>query len=514
MESRRVKSTVGRALGFSLLLFGALAAFTPRVSAQGGVPLWTNRYNGTGNTEDRATAIVVDASGNVIVTGYSTGSSSGYDFATIKYSNTGVPLWTNRYVGPGTGSSQQDYAAAVTVDSNNNIFVTGTSEGTNSYGDYLTIKYSSAGNRQWARRYNGPGNSLDEAAAVAVDSDGNVFVTGHSYKAISFDDYASIMYSNAGFPLWTNRYAGPINGGDYAVAVGVTSSNHVFVFGQSRSGSNYDYVTLAYSTAGLPLWTNRYDGQGNGNDYAMDAVVDHSGNILVTGYSSVGPYDTSSEYTTIKYSDTGIPLWTNHYMGPWVTGGNAVRSIAVDGTDNVFVTGSSTGVGNEDFATVAYSSTGVPLWTNRYNGRGNGGDVALAVVADGNGNVVVIGSSYAGSGNFENAMIAYSNAGVPLWTNHSTYGATAIAADNFGNLFATGGSSGDFLTIKYSAIMPSVHLDYQMLNSRLVLTWTNGGFSLQTAPASTGTFTNLPGATSPYTNSLTAAQQFFRLKKN
>jgi hypothetical protein len=60
----------------------------------------------------------------------------------------------------------------------------------------------------------------------------------------------------------------------------------------------------------------------------------------------------------------------------------------------------------------------------------------------------------------------------------------------------------------------TVLLNPQRLNSQLVLTWTNAGFSLQTAPALTATFTNLPGATSPYTNPATAPQQFFRLKLN
>ena len=51
--------------------------------------------------------MAVDGNNNVIVTGYSSGSGSSYDYATIKYSSAGVPLWTNRYNGPGNGS---DYA--------------------------------------------------------------------------------------------------------------------------------------------------------------------------------------------------------------------------------------------------------------------------------------------------------------------------------------------------------------------------------------------------------------------
>jgi len=61
--------------------------------------------------------------------------------------------------------------------------------------------------------------------------------------------------------------------------------------------------------------------------------------------------------------------------------------------------------------------------------------------------------------------------------------------------------------------MPTL-LVFVGLTNQLVLSWTNAGFGLQTAPAITGAFTNLPGATSPYTNPITGAQQFFRLKKN
>jgi hypothetical protein len=49
---------------------------------------------------------------------------------------------------------------------------------------------------------------------------------------------------------------------------------------------------------------------------------------------------------------------------------------------------------------------------------------------------------------------------------------------------------------------------------KLVLSWTNAGFTLQSAPFVIGPFTNLPAATIPYTNPLTAPQQFFRLIGN
>src|SRR5262249_4022969 len=70
------------------------------------------------------------------------------------------------------------------------------------------------------------------------------------------------------------------------------------------------------------------------------------------------------------------------------------------------------------------------------------------------------------------------------------------------------------VTIKYSSSIPLPRLDFQKQNSQLVLNWTNANFILQSAPALTGTFTNIPAATSPFTNSLTGPQQFFRLISN
>jgi hypothetical protein len=64
-------------------------------------------------------AVAVDGSNNMIVTGYSTGSGTSYDCATIKYSSGGVPLWTNRYDGWG---NSYDVARAVAVDGRATFF--------------------------------------------------------------------------------------------------------------------------------------------------------------------------------------------------------------------------------------------------------------------------------------------------------------------------------------------------------------------------------------------------------
>jgi hypothetical protein len=85
----------------------------------------------------------------------------------------------------------------------------------------------------WTNRYQGPDDYVDYAGAVAADSSGNVIVTGRSYDTIGYSDYATIKYSAAGVPLWTKRFSGPENYGDTAIALAVDSSGNVVVTGYS-----------------------------------------------------------------------------------------------------------------------------------------------------------------------------------------------------------------------------------------------------------------------------------------
>ena len=80
------------------------------------------RYNGPINVTDRASALAVDAAGNVYVTGESFGSGTSYDYATVKYDAGGNQLWVARYNGPDNG---EDRASALAVDAVGNVYVTG-----------------------------------------------------------------------------------------------------------------------------------------------------------------------------------------------------------------------------------------------------------------------------------------------------------------------------------------------------------------------------------------------------
>jgi len=439
-----------------ILLTGLLLTFclSANIHAADGTPLWTNVFNGAGNGQDIPNSLAVDSSGNVYVTGYSFGGGSGYNYATIKYSSAGVSLWTNLFNDAGNGD---DFAKSLAVDSSGNVYVTGYSYNSsgNNY-DYATIKYSSAGAQLWTNLFNGIGNGDDRANSLAVDANGNVYVTGSSWGGGSSYDYATIKYSSAGVPLWTNLFNGAGNSGDVANSLAVDGDGNVYVTG---SGSRSDYATIKYSNAGVPLWTNLYNGSGNGNGQAYSLAVDSDGNVCVTGYSrGSGSFD----YATIKYSSAGVPVWTNRYNGA-KNYNDMAHTVAVDGGGNVYVTGYTTATnGYSDYATIKYSSMGVPVWTNLINGAGNDNDDATSLVVDSSGNVYVTGYSWGNGSSYDYATIKYSSEGVPLWTNlfngaaNSQDMAAFLAVDGCGNVYVTGysynGSANnyDYTTIKYS----------------------------------------------------------------
>jgi uncharacterized delta-60 repeat protein len=511
--------------GFSPGSGGSYDFATIKYSGAGAL-LWANRYNGAANYDDQPQALVVDLNGNVIVTGFSYNSAGASDWSTLKYSGAGVPLWTNRFNGPGSGNAQ---ANAVVADPNGNVYVAGYSTGSGGNPDYVTIAYSSGGMALWTNRYNGSANNSDFANAMAIDASGNVIVTGTSVGSGGNYDYATVAYSGAGVPLWTNRYNGPGNGTDDAEAVAVDGNGNAFVTGYSvGNGTSDDYATVAYSSTGVPLWTNRYDGITYQDD-AADIVVDGNGNVIVTGSSLA--FNSSTDFITIKYSNGGVPLWTNRYNGV-VSSSDVAQAVAVDTQGNVFVTGYTVGNGSGfDYATIGYSSAGLALWTNIFNGPANANDLAYSVKVDKSGNVIVAGNSTGVGSGQDFTTIEYSGAGMALWTNRyngpansddalPTRSCLGIGPD--GSVFVTGasrayanGTSHDYATVKYmtSATLP-VRLDIQKLGSQAVLSWTGAGFALQSGSAVTGLFTNIPGAISPYTNPITGSQLYFRLKAN
>jgi uncharacterized delta-60 repeat protein len=420
------------------------------VSPAGGVyATWVATYNGVGNYIDQANAIAIDASGNIYVTGQSFGAGVDFDYATTKYNADGQQQWVARYNGP---VNFDDIATAIAVDEAGNVYVTGRSPGVSTGNDYVTIKYNSDGQQQWLARYNGPANGDDAAWAIAVDGSGNVYVTGQSVGAGTDDDYATIKYNANGQQQWVARYNGPGNLGDAAHAIAVDSSGSVYVTGGSI-GSDSDYTTIKYDSSGQEHWVARYNGPANGDDTADAITLDDLGNVYVTGASR--GTGSNFDYATIKYNSTGQQQWAARYHGTG-TGYDEAHAIAVDASENVYVTGQSVGAGTaSDYATIKYNSSGQEQWVARYDGPTNGDDQAWAIALDSSGNTYVTGQSYGVGTESDCATIKYDPLGQEDWAiryngpGDSFDFAFALAVDSSENVYVAGESNVDYVTIKY-----------------------------------------------------------------
>ncbi|HWN94628.1 MAG TPA: hypothetical protein VNT99_06330, partial [Methylomirabilota bacterium] len=282
--------------------------YTAKYAAADGTLLWEKRYNGPANINDQAVAVVVDGSGNVVVTGWFVDTNLNADFYTAKYATeNGSLLWERRYNGP---ANKHDFATSMAVDGIGNVIVTGTSDNGSNV-DYYTAKYAAVdGALLWERRRTGPVNKDFGAASVAVDAIGNVIVTGNSNNGTN-DDYYTVKYAAAdGSLLWEKRYNGPADGYDSAKAVAVDAVGNAVVTGYSYNGSDADCYTVKYAAAnGATLWEKRYNGPTSADDAIptqRSLSLGSNGMVAIAGYSIANfnrGYSDARDYVTIVYRE-------------------------------------------------------------------------------------------------------------------------------------------------------------------------------------------------------------------
>jgi uncharacterized delta-60 repeat protein len=418
---------------------------------------WVARYDGSNGNYDEAYSVAVDHLGNVYVTGQSELVSLNYDCITIKYNPSGGQVWEQRYDG---GINQNDIGYSVAVDAaddayvlakshvdcvlfkystvqgnelwkkvytnstgysmvldeQTNIYVTGGGYNSSSGSlDFKSIKFNFLGTEQWIAYYNGPDSLGDIASDIAVDNDGNVYVTG-SVEGYLNRDIATAKFNYLGALQWTQTYNGPANYDDGETSsIALDDSGNVYIASSSEQSYGVrDYVTIKYNTNGVIQWIKRFD--FGGDDLVKDIAVDNNRNVYVTGWSEgIG---TSIDYATIKYNSEGDQLWVSRYNGPdsLQDGANA---LILDAAGNVYVTGGSAKDWYEDCVTIKYNSNGSEIWVQRYDGPGNGWDQGKAIAVDNGGNVYVTGGSYGDGTKTDYVTIKYSQpAGVKQLSNN------------------------------------------------------------------------------------------------
>lgn len=391
-------------------------AFVAKLDVLGNY-VWATHCGGTTGWTEGAD-LELDPSGNLVVTGTFTGATA--TFGNITLTNTPTPTW-QVYVAklsPGgqwlwamqAGGAGNDYDAGVATDAAGNVYVTGTFNATSStsivngtatfgtiqltsagYADVFVAKLNAAGQWLWAVR--GGGQLNDQAADIATDPLGNVYMDGkfrsvtatfgsttftNFSTANSTDDVFVAKLTSAGTWLWAAQAGssgGPSNlagsgipGDDWAGGLAVDGAGNVYftgtfygmqaVFGAFRlanssasnaqQSGNANAFVAKLSPAGQFLWATQGDGAKNG------------GNALCLGPNStvycIGGYDSSTSAT----------LFGNCIIPP---------------------------VGDRGDAFIAcLDSTGTWRWA--LGAGGNDGDNGNGIAANAAGGVVVCGGFY------------------------------------------------------------------------------------------------------------------------
>ena len=143
--------------------------------------VWAQTFRGEQtNCDSYLWAMATDDQGAIFLTGDTCATNGDRDWLTLKLDQNGHLVWRDTFGDPSQGD---DRALAMAVDDAGNCYVTGYSysrkEPTRIDPDYLTIKYGPSGQRLWVARYDTGTSETQEARAIAVDSVGNVFITGN-----------------------------------------------------------------------------------------------------------------------------------------------------------------------------------------------------------------------------------------------------------------------------------------------------------------------------------------------
>jgi hypothetical protein len=332
-----------------------------------------------------ATGVAVDSGGDAYVTGYTNGGLDGNtltgknDFFLTKYDSSGNRVFTKQL---GVARAYT-YATGVAVDSGGDVYVTGYTTGgldgnaLAGKNDFFLTKYDSSGNRVFTKQL-GDARAYTYATGVAVDSGGNVYVAGSTTGGLDGntltggEDFFLTKYDSSGNKVFTKQL-GVAGAGTYATGVAVDSGGNVCVTGYTNGGLDgntltgaYDFFLTKYDSSGNKVFTKQLGVAGAYTD-ATGVAVDSGGNVYVTGYTNggldgntlTGAYD----FFLTKYDSSGNKVFTKQ-LG--VAGAETYATgVAVDSGDDVYVTGYTNGgldgntlTGAYDFFLTKYDSSG------------------------------------------------------------------------------------------------------------------------------------------------------------
>ena len=398
--------------------------------------------------------------------------SSGNTLSSQYLSSSGFTTWSGTQQ---LGTSSEDWGLGVTIDSSDNIYLTGRTigglDGNANFGDNDTflVKYNSSGNKQWTRQFGTSSSDVtsDGGKGINVDSSGNVYVTGHTYGGLDGNtnsgdyDIFLVKYNSSGTKQWLRQLGtssedrGNSVSSDSSGNVYVTGYTHGGLDGNTNSGSS-DIYLMKYNSSGTKQWIIQLG--TSSTDIGRDVSVDSSGNIYVAGYSKGGldgnTNSGNADIILMKYNSSGIKQWIIQ-LG--TSSEEKAGSVFVDLTGNVYMSGytyggldGNTNSGDMDIIFVKYNSSGTKQWTSQHGTSSF--DIGKDVSVDSSGNIYVTGHTVGGlDGNLQNGngdlfLMKFNSSGTKQWTSQlgtsSIDAVSGMSIDSSGNVFISGYTEG------------------------------------------------------------------------
>ena len=370
-----------------------------------GIRQWATYYGGSNN--ETGNSICSDSQGNIYITGwtestnfpiqqlaggyYQTSLAGENDAVILKFSNQGVRQWATFY-----GGISSEYGTSISVDSQNNIYITGETLSSNfpiqsligAYNqvvyaentDAFILKFNANGVRQWATFYGG--SNYDIGKELYIDNQDNIFVIGETFSS-NFPTMLSI-------------------GG----------------FLQDAISEDKDAFILKFSNLGVRQWATFYG--GNKSDNIKSIFVGTQGNIYITGYTNssnfptqelIGAYWQPNNAGPIGTFDAFLLMFNNQCIRQWATYYGGIsndngNSICVNNQDDIYITGKTgssnfptqflsgeywkpTITGNEDAFILKINNQGVVKWATFYGSSSK--DFGSKIIIDNQNLIYCIG---------------------------------------------------------------------------------------------------------------------------
>jgi uncharacterized delta-60 repeat protein len=341
-------------------------------------------FNGEGDGLDEASAVLLDASDNIIVAGYVTNANGDSDMAVWRFTPSGIPdtgfgedydadTIPDGYTIYNSGLGNDDFAADITLDASGRILVTGATPTVPEY-DMTVLRLTAAGKVDTTFGTGGKvkpmgGTTTTGGNAITLDASGRMLIAGY---------YWNNDTGNADLCLWRLTADGALD---------------------ATFGEDYD-LDVSATPDGYVLHDNA--GGAAGNDYGYDVAIDANNNILITGESAA--QGISPDMTVWRFTSSGVLDTTFNSKG-FVTLNSAAgadydagQAITLDLQGRIVVTGSSWDTNINSYM-VLWRINSSGAFDSNFGDNGvvtitgpGGDDVGKDVIVDTSGDILVTGT--------------------------------------------------------------------------------------------------------------------------